>query len=108
MKQKATIQSKNSWGIYPKPELSDHFTNHCTRVTGATNLARSGKYTPEQIMSVTGHKSIQSLCIYQRVKEDEKLMMGMSLTYSLLNPKEVFEVKEALKKQMERAQNEHK
>ena len=53
----------------------------------------------KQIMSVTGHKSIQYLCIYQRVKEDEKLMMDMSLTYSLLNPKEVREVKEALQKQ---------
>ena len=36
-------------------------------------------------MSITGHKSVESLSIYQRVKEDEKLMMGMCLTYSLFN-----------------------
>ena len=44
-------------------ELSDHYTNHCIRVTSATNLAHCGKYTAKQIMSVTGHKSIQSLRI---------------------------------------------
>lgn len=71
-----------------KVGLSMHYTNHCIRVTGATNLSRK-HYTPKQIMSVTGHKSINSLAIYQRVKEDEKLMMGMSLTYCLLNPEEV-------------------
>ena len=37
-------------------------------------------------MAITGHKSLQSLSIYQRVKQDEKLMMGMSLPYSLLHP----------------------
>ena len=58
-------------------------------------------------MSVTGHKSIQSLCIYQRVKEDKKLMMGMSLTYSVLNPNEVTEVKAALRRQRELAEIEN-
>ena len=81
-------------------ELSNHYTNHCIRVTGATKLARCGKYIAKQIMSITGHKSIQSLCIYQRVKEDEMLMMGLSLTYLLLHPKEVTEVKAALRRQM--------
>lgn len=71
-----------------KVGLSQHYTNHCIRVTGATNLYRK-HYTPKQIMSVTGHKSIESLAIYQCVKEDEKLMMGMSLTYCLLKPEEV-------------------
>ena len=40
-------------------------------------------------MFVTGHKSLQSLSMYQRVKADEKMMMGMSLAYSLVNPIEV-------------------
>ena len=44
-------------------------------------------------MSVTRHKLIQSLALYQHVKSDEKMMMGMSLAYSLFNP---IEVKEAL------------
>ena len=37
--------------------LSQHYTNHCIRVTGTTNLTR-GNFTAKQIMSVTGHKSI--------------------------------------------------
>ena len=43
--------------------LSKHYTNHCTRVTGTTNLTRSN-FMAKQIMSVTGHKSIESLAIY--------------------------------------------
>ena len=71
--------------------LSKKYSNHCIRVTGTTNLARSN-FSPKQIMSVTGYKSIESLAIYQKVRADEKLMMGMSLTYSLLHPDEVCNV----------------
>ena len=39
-------------------------------------------------MSITRHKSVDSLAIYQRVQSDEKLSMGISLTYSLLHPEE--------------------
>lgn len=74
-------------------ELSDHYNNHCIRVTGVSNLMRSGRYTPKQVMAVSGHKSIHSLAIYQRVRDDEKMMMGMSLTYSLLNADEVYKFK---------------
>ena len=59
--------------------LSEDYTNHCIRVTGATNLT---------IMSITGHKSIESLAIYQCVQEDEKLKMGMSLMFNLFKPNE--------------------
>ena len=68
--------------------LSPHYTNHCIRVSGATNLT-TANFMAIQIMSVTGHKSLQSLSIYQKVKDDEKLMMGMSLTFSLLHPNEI-------------------
>ena len=68
--------------------LSDYYTNHCI---GTTKLTREN-YSPHQIMAITGHKSIQSLGIYQRVKADEKLMMGMSLTYSLFRPPEVAKI----------------
>lgn len=74
-------------------QLSQHYTNHCIRVTGVSNLLRTGKYTAKQVMAITGHKSIHSLAIYQRVSADEKMMMGMSLTYSLLNPQEVYQLK---------------
>lgn len=67
--------------------LSQRYTNHCIRVTGVTNLIRQN-YSPKQVMSVTGHKSLQSLALYQQVKADEKLAMGMSLMYSLLKPED--------------------
>ena len=66
-------------------KLSRRYTNHCLRVTGITNLTR-GKFNAKQIISVSGHKSLDSLAIYQRVQSDEKLMMGMCLTFSLLKP----------------------
>ena len=76
--------------------LSDSYTNHCIRVTDVTNLTRSGHFSARQVMSVSSHKSIQSLANYQRVKEDEKLMIGMSLTYCLLQPSEVVGIKEVI------------
>ena len=48
--------------------LIDYYTNHCICVMGATNLTRSN-FTAKQGMSVTGHKSVQSLAIYQKVRE---------------------------------------
>ena len=65
--------------------LDTRYMNHSICVTGVTNLTRS-HYTPKQIMSMTGHKSLQSLSIYQKVKEDEKMMMDKSLMYSLMHP----------------------
>ena len=52
-------------------------------------------------MSVTRHKSYQSLMIYQKVKSDEKLMMGMSLTYSLLHSNQVQMIQKAPETQQE-------
>ena len=69
-------------------------------MTGGTHLQRDGHFTAKQ-MSVTGHKSVQNLAVYQRVKEDEKLEMGMSLTYSLLNPEEVQETTTAMAKHLD-------
>ena len=71
--------------------LDEQYTNDSIHVTGVTNLTH-GHYTPHQIMSISGHKSIQSLSIHQRVKKDEKMMMGMSLMYSLLQPSDVAKV----------------
>ena len=44
----------------------------CNCVTAATNLCRNNNFPPKQIKSVTGHKSIQSLGIYHRVKSNKK------------------------------------
>ena len=69
-------------------KLSQSYTNHCIRVTGVKNLTRKN-FSAKQIMSVSGHKSLDSLAIYQKVASNEKLIMGMSLTYSLMHPEEV-------------------
>ena len=46
-------------------KLSQMYTNHSVRVTGATILSKSCFSAP-QIMAVTGHKSTSSLAVYQR------------------------------------------
>ena len=75
-------------------DLSDHYTNHCIRVTGV-------KFTAKQTMSVTGHKSIQSLAAYQCVHADEELMMAMNLTYCLVNPYETHGIRQVIQKLIE-------
>jgi hypothetical protein len=59
--------------------LSRVYTNHSVRATGATILSKN-MYGAAQIMSVTGHKSVQSLTVYQRVDTEEKIKMGQTLT----------------------------
>ena len=80
-------------------ELSRKYTNHSIRVTGTTNLTQAS-FSPNQIMSITGHKSVNSLAMYQRVHGDEKVMMGVSLAYSLFHPQEV---QQALQQTKQRA-----
>ncbi|KAK3088834.1 hypothetical protein FSP39_024307 [Pinctada imbricata] len=58
--------------------LSKAYTNHSIRATGATLLSRS-HFGAAQIMSVTGHKSVSSLAVYQRVSDIEKLAMGHTI-----------------------------
>ena len=58
--------------------LSIKYTNHCIRATGATLLSRAS-FNPAQIMAVTGHKSVSSLAVYQRVSSIEKLAMTSTL-----------------------------
>ncbi|XP_056011254.1 uncharacterized protein LOC125681899 [Ostrea edulis] len=59
-------------------ELSQVYTNHSIRATGVTVLSK-GMFGPTQIMAVTGHKSVQSLSVYQRVDEEEKNQMSKTL-----------------------------
>ena len=84
--------------------LSDYYTNHCIRVTGATNLTRSND-TAKQVMCMTGYKSIQSLSIYQKVREDDKLSMDISLTYSLMHPGEVSHLQELIQQERKSLEN---
>ncbi|CAC5422042.1 unnamed protein product [Mytilus coruscus] len=68
-----------------KCNLSDIYTNHSIRATGATVLAKNS-YCNAQIMAVTGHKSVASLSLYQRVDNDDKIRMGQTLTESITKP----------------------
>ena len=64
-------------------ELSQQYINHSIRVTGATFLARQN-FSAKQIVGITGHCSMNTLALYSKVSENEKLMMGMSMNYFLM------------------------
>ena len=64
--------------------LSRRYGNHSIRVTGSTILNHGG-FSMKQIMSVTGHKSTNSLVIYQKVEKNEKLLMGLTLNAAMMN-----------------------
>ena len=59
-------------------ELSRMYTNHCICVTGTSILTRM-QFSASEIMSVTGHKSVQSLAIYQKTDQKKKEKWGISL-----------------------------
>ena len=63
-------------------KLSRKYTNHSIRVTGASILSRC-KFNDKEVMSMTGHKSVQSLTIYQRVQSKTKMNMSKVLHKSL-------------------------
>ena len=67
-----------------KCDLSQTYTNHSIRATGATILAKNS-YCHSQIMAITGHKSVSSLALHQRVDDDDKFRMGKTLTRSIIN-----------------------
>jgi hypothetical protein len=54
--------------------LSTIYTNNSVRATGATILGMN--FSVAQIMSVTGHTSVSSCAVYQRVSNNEKQVMG--------------------------------
>ena len=64
-----------------KTGLSQIYTNHSIRATGATILGRNCSMT--QIMAVTGHKSALSVAVNQRVSSKEKQVMGDIITSSV-------------------------
>ena len=62
-----------------KAGITGRKTNHSLRVSGATTLFDAG--VPERIIQQrTGHKSIESLCIYERVTEDQERIVSNILT----------------------------
>ena len=62
--------------------LSKIYTNHCIRVTGTSILSRC-RYIDKEVMSITGHKSVQSLTVYSRVHDKKKMEIAKVLTSSM-------------------------
>ena len=63
-------------------KLSRIYTNHSIRSTGITVLTNAN-FSNSDIMSVSGHKSVQSLAIYQKTDQKKKIEMGKALNGSL-------------------------
>ena len=85
-------QGKNTLGKFMSQlslqcHLSKMYTNHSIRVTGITVLTRM-KFSSSEIMSVSGHKSVQSLTNYQRTQPKQKISMGKVLYQSMTRPEE--------------------
>ena len=47
---------------------------------------KRAQYSDKQIISLTGHRSHASLYIYDHIHDNEKMKMGYTLGYALLNP----------------------
>ena len=73
--------------VSEKCALSKMYTNHSIRVTGITVLTRLN-FSSSEIMSVTGHKSVQTLANYQRTQDRQKIEMGKVLYQSMTNEEE--------------------
>lgn len=63
--------------------LSKIYTNHSIRVTAITTLG--ARFTENEIMTISGHKSIASLGLYKRISEQCKRNMSLYLTSSLIS-----------------------
>ena len=63
-------------------DLSQVYTNHLIRVTGTTLLGRYN-FSDKQIMAVSGHRSVNSLSVYKKVSDEEKITMGLAMTHYL-------------------------
>ena len=54
-----------------KARLSKVYTNHCVRATCITRLTAQG-VDPQTILGTSGHRSVQSLCTYNRSSDQAK------------------------------------
>ena len=78
--------------ISKKCGLSKNYTDHSIRVTGTSVLTRQN-FTSE-IMSITGHKSVQSLTRYQKTQDKEKIAMGHVMHQSMTRTEDEISVPE--------------
>lgn len=65
-----------------KCELSQIYTNHSLRATGATVLYQND-HSASEIMAVTGHKSVSALAVYQHTSSNQKMVMGTTLAQNV-------------------------
>ena len=72
-------------------DLSQIYINHSIRVTGCTILTRCN-FSYLEIMAVSGHKSVQSLAIYQKTKENDKIKMGKALFQSMTRSEDEIDI----------------
>ena len=61
-----------------KARLSKVYTNHCVRATCITRLTAQG-VDPQTILGTSGHRSVQSLCTYNRSSDQAKAKMAARL-----------------------------
>ena len=72
-------------------ELSQKYTNHSIRVTGCTVLMRCN-FSHSEIMAVSSHKSVQSLAVYQKTKDKQKIQMGKALFQSMTREEDMIDI----------------
>lgn len=72
-------------------KLSQRYTNHDIRVTSCTLLFHC-KFTNKEIMAISGHKSVNSLAIYQKVNFEQKIQMGKTFNIALTNPEKLRQI----------------
>ena len=65
-------------------QLSQSYMNHCIWATEATMHFRAS-FRSAKMMSVTSHKSVSSLAIYQHVSTTENLQMAKSLANGMMS-----------------------
>ena len=68
--------------ILHSADLPRVYTHYSIRAAGTTFL-HCNNFSSKQVMSITDHKSLNSLAIYEKVSTNEKLAMGMSINYYL-------------------------
>ena len=66
--------------------VSGHFTNHSLRRTCATRLFQSG-IDEQQIMSVTGHRSIDAVRVYKEMPHDQEEQLSKIIQPQIKKPK---------------------
>ena len=67
--------------------LSIRYTNHCIRAMVSSNLYKAG-FSSSSIMSVTGHRNVQSLSHYIKPTDQERKQLSSHLSYGNSNVNE--------------------